>query len=144
MHSVRATAAAASGHVREAIASLGVALELADSTGTGTLPETLTAVVAVFALSDKPLIAARAWGAAIAGDEPAYGEEAADRALGERMVAPARLAIDPIAYELAVEDGRMAERPTMVKDLIAELLDISEGLTDAGQKHHLQLNGPTP
>jgi Predicted ATPase len=122
IHSLRATAAAATGRFSEAMASLRSAFELADSVGAGleVAAEMMVAAVAVLAVSDAPLLAAKAWGAMTAGDFSGSLLDY-DRALAERLLVPARRATDPASFEVAIKAGQNAGVARVIDEVLAHL-----------------------
>ena len=104
-HSIRAIAASTMGHFLEAKKSLRLSFELAEAGSLGRdVPEAVLAALAVLAISDVPLLAAKLWGATASGAFRASMHKS-DRALGDRILLRVRRVTQPAAFEIASAEG---------------------------------------
>lgn len=97
----------------------------------------MVAASAFLSAADAPLLAAKVWGAATAGDFVG-SLDSPDRALGEHLLAPARHASDPVAFEIAFKAGQAAGAPIVVEEVLAVLgsTDIRRTNTASARLQH--------
>jgi predicted ATPase/DNA-binding CsgD family transcriptional regulator len=118
------------GQAGESTAALRAACQLAISAGAETTSSVMLAAVVVFARSSSPLLAAKAWGAFVAGQYSGsqtnpqrehLTTSRSDRAFAESLLVEARRASDPVAFELAVSAGRSDGPDRLVHELLTHL-----------------------
>jgi predicted ATPase/DNA-binding CsgD family transcriptional regulator len=119
-HALRAIAAAGTGQITEAWKSLRSAIEPVTAGGTVLSDEIMVAVIAVLAVSDAPLLAAKAWGA-MTGSAFSVFLEDEHRLLGERLLVPARRGTDPVSFDVAIRAGEQAGASRVIEEVVAHL-----------------------
>jgi DNA-binding CsgD family transcriptional regulator len=82
--------------------------------------EIMVAVIAVLAVSDAPLLAAKAWGA-MTGSAFSVFLEDEHRLLGERLLVPARRGTDPVSFDVAIRAGEQAGASRVIEEVVAHL-----------------------
>jgi predicted ATPase/DNA-binding CsgD family transcriptional regulator len=131
-HALRATAEVGTGQIAQAWKSFRSAIELVTAGRTVLTGEIMVAAIAVLAVSDAPLLAAKAWGAITGGTFS--GLEDGDRLLGERLLVPARRGTDPVSFEVAIRAGEQAGASRVIEEVVAHFDSVTRTATRIGPR----------